>query len=352
MFDKIALHTQDFTIKDISPFHLKTGEMDCSTGEALHSFPLFNYGGEIIEGSKAYIPDTNKKLPYQLDINSYGLSISYNPSKIVFPYTCYLADNEKLKLCNDMLFTELKEYVDTDFEKLELTRIDLAKNIKTDLCCFEYNELFRTLSASRMKGTEYPEGYLFKNKSRQIVFYDKVRELKEVQKISNEYFKDLPANILRSEVRFLKKSVIEKNIGFKEIGKLYSLENYKNIEQVYKTTISSVVFKKQINDQLELFSYADELEKLKHYKTLYQRNSIDRYIGDYGLKEILNIYNGDLNLFKKALMEVGYERTYVYSYIKSLEERILQSSFIEKRYNKSNKTLKGMYDELYSKICI
>jgi len=355
MIDKIHLYSKDFNVKNGSMLELKQGNINLGTGEIKNNFPLFKIGGSYVEGAKAFIPDDKKTIPYQLDINSLGMLISFNPSKILYQNNFYTANNNGLKMVVEKLENELKEHIGFNINDCNVTRIDLCKNAAMNLNCFEYQELFRTMEATRCKAKEYPEGYIFGNKQKQIVFYDKIKELIEVQgwkpDTTNTMTELKNKNVLRCELRILKTKSVKEYLGIDKLSTLYPDDNYIELKNRFSQIVSKDVFKKKENSQLELFSFNNEVELLKHFRAIKKRNSIGKYLIYIGLENFFHRF-GNMENFKKALEYAGYERTYIYKVSNDINKQLQSISFMKERFEKNKKSIEGMYQELYSKICI
>jgi len=125
-----------------------------------------------------------------------------------------------------------------DLDKAKVWRLDIFKNVQTSKPYNAYKDVLASLSLKRTYGQMYPEGYLMKNGLREVMFYNKVKELNE--KMGSAYVRQLgfnSENIIRGEVRFLKSREVKKQglEYLKEIPDKWSL-----LKQIYHNYMDEI----------------------------------------------------------------------------------------------------------------
>jgi len=345
MLDTVKVHSRDFEVGTDSPLEIRQGIINHSTGEEKNSFFLFkDRSGNYVNGAGAYL---NHNL-FNLDINKNGMFLKFTPAKVFYGCNYYSVNNNQLKLVTDEIQEELKRSdIHIDLKETALSRVDLARNIHTDKPIPAYQEMFSFLSGQRMKSVAYPEYYRYGNRSRQIVFYDKISELTNFQKININDF-DIPdKNTLRGELRFLSGSVCKRDLPYTKLGDLYKKSNYEDIKDSYKYYLKKLVFKSGVKDEKVKFHFNKEVEILQEMRKAFKRNAINEYFNHRNFNFILNVF-GSLDNFRSVLIEAGFERTYVYRRLKKLEKGFYIVEKIEEKYNKDRIT--NLYEEITNKF--
>ena len=353
MIDKIKAFTQDFKVGDCP--HLKIYNLcDLKTGLE-QGVKLFENSKGGVYGTKAVLNngDLDEKLPFHLEINGYGVFLEFNPSLIYndSKHNFYLVNNIQTKLIAEKIEGELKERgLFFSVSDMKLSRVDLCKNIQTRYKFEIYNNLFEFMKGKRTKSINYGGTYSFRNASREICFYDKVAELQECHGIYLRDFDiDSRLNVMRGELRLRKSKVVKNNLGIENLYNLYGESEYQHVKEQYKGIITDMIFsakKKNSDVQVEMFPAIDLLRECKEK---YKRNSVNNFVATLGLDSLVEIF-GSLDSFQSVLLQVGYERTYVYRVIKDLDIRIATQREIKENFKKKEYTISGLYEEIYSKL--
>ena len=217
---------KDFEVSKNNRLKTKT-ILDNETGEFIESY---FYNDEILN----------------LNIDYKGLSVKTNLSKLQGPGVKGLGVNNFYPLGAN----SFKAVIDTlervfdsigviaDLDKAEIWRLDLFKNVETSKPYGVYKDVLSNLNLKRTHSRQYPEGYLMKNGLRELMFYNKIKELTE--KLGFAYVRQLgfnSENIVRGELRFLKhKEVKRQGIEFlKEIP-----DKWKDLKEIYSGYMSEV----------------------------------------------------------------------------------------------------------------
>ena len=245
MLDKIRLYTRDFQVMKTNHLTLKRHNLD-SKGEPVSSaIAYYSHAGMPVEGTGAF----NNTGGVNLDIYKGCLFVEFNPSKVLNGHNYFIVSSEELNESIDRIGNHVKNIVGINFniDKAKLSRIDLCKNIKTESPFNIYRDALDTMIDPRYMpiiDSQTDKGYWKKkNKSRQYVFYDKLQELKNVQKINPESIGINSANIMRAELRFMKASVVRNALETETVNQLRQIEHFHHLEDRYKAIMSKDVFK-------------------------------------------------------------------------------------------------------------
>ena len=170
---------------------------------------------------------------YKVNVYPYGISLQGSIAKYLFGEdTIKFADRLSCKRGIE----EISDLLGLDLNNATITRLDIGQNLELDNYVLKYYTLL--LASSRLNRVEYLNSLYFKNKSKELIFYDKITERKE------KGFKKFSGNLLRYELRlkkrpsnFLKteklfaKDLYEKPI-YKQLANLW----YKEYRKITKTS--------------------------------------------------------------------------------------------------------------------
>ena len=114
-----------------------------------------------------------------------------------------------------------------------MTRIDIARDIKTRYSFYHYYKLIQFLASKMRCKVKYKDETIYLDKPDfQIVFYDKSKQIEETKGI------EIEDNTLRCEIRLKKPEMIVKQLGSSSI----SILNTVNLEKIYNNILKSEVF--------------------------------------------------------------------------------------------------------------
>lgn len=145
-----------------------------------------------------------------ISLNELGLLIYFNPTKYL------LGDNLGLITIVqfEALIKQLSDELEIDLFKGEVKRLDLGGNIVTEFPVAEYQELL--FSANYLKRYALGSSLYFKNKkSRCLIIYNKVAEMRSNKTKFNNFLKD--KYILRYEYRYLKHAPLSTFLKIKTV---------------------------------------------------------------------------------------------------------------------------------------
>jgi len=345
MIDTLKLHTRDFEIGPNADLDLKQGPINLKTKNIMnHHFLYKDTSGKYIFGPGAKL-NTQR---FNLDITLKGLHVKFTPAKNYHGCNYFPIKPNELKLVTAEIQKELKEHdIHLNIDNTDISRIDLAKNIHTDQPFIAYSELFAVLEGKRMKSTECGgEYYRYSNKSRQIVFYDKLNELKINQKINFERFNIPKVDTMRGEIRFMDKAIVKRDLPVTRSNELYKPDAFEALALSHRHYIRDLVFRKNDDDKLK-FNFLSHVELLKALREKHPRNAIHQHLNMIGINQLL-FEIGNLETYRILLKEAGFQERYTYKVIRELQETLKMRSEIDLLYEEN--TLSSQYDEILTKL--
>ena len=334
--DKLVLTSQDFIVKDASTtgLQLKHGFTDLATGDQKQVVLFKDKTGRSISGASAFLNTEH----YNLNINSYGLQVTFNPSKTYHPY----------ELCTDAKVLEKRietlskdiygRGIRLDIEQANISRIDLAKNAEMNQPCIAYSPVLSWLNIQRAKRTAmYPDGHTSNNNKFGLNFYNKGKELREndIQVIQHD-------NMMRCELQLKGTQSVGKRIGIGNIRTLYE-SGITPLNDFYNDTLTKDVFKSKNITQYRI-SYTGTKETLMSLRDMYGQSALNMFYSMYGIGELMNEV-GSLQAFEKMLSELGYHRNTIAKH----KKRVLALLDIQKSITKQSGIGK-LYKELLYKF--
>lgn len=352
MIDKIAIHTKEFKVKDGTPLNLEQGTIDYKTGEIKEYELFYDDSNKLIKGLKAWY---NSEL-YKLDINMNGLKVSFNPNKIYYSNNYFsVKESEFFETLNTVQDDLKKNGFLLNIDDSNLSRIDIVKQVRCDNPFIYYTPVYRMLRAKRMQKKDYGSTFNYGNKSREIDFYDKIKQLIDVYKFKDKDFNDLGIdrneNKTRCELREKKPKPLQRDFDIKTLSDLYQPGSFEYLEKRYKSIISEVVFKKGLDKGQLKLDFMSDMKLLNTYKNEFSAGDAIKYfiiLQFGGLDELIKKY-GSIEIFKDMLEKAGFDRTTVWRNFNRIEKAV---SLNTKHYRDSKNihTIPVLYSELYDKL--
>jgi hypothetical protein len=272
-----------------------------------------------------------------INIDKKGLSVKTTLSKLYG-----LGDNNFYPLgveaVNVSIYERLPRLLEgigivCDLEKAKVWRLDLFKNVSLSHHYQAYKRVLSSLHLKRTENRQYPDGYLVGNTLKQIIFYNKVKELKK--KLGSVYLMKLglnDENVMRGEVRFLKHRENKKHgiVYLNEIPDKWDL-----LREVYRNYMREI-FKYSFK---EGGSMTEEVLEALINNAMASLIIEGRYaLQYYGLYPFSFVNRSDL----RNALSVHFSRAQVYRILKEIEKA--------RRDFETNKEYKKLYDELKSKF--
>ena len=345
-------------LSGIDTIKLKTNDLKMSADLLRQNEFRYNYtdvlknGVEISSHSfSKFFENENKERKLFVSVNENELKIECSIPKFMERQNIELANNDDLQKFNNELYILLnKNGIDTDTEKLNISRIDITKNNQMKYQSIEYMKLLHNLRCRYMKKNnekDFDTSMTWGNTNKQYCIYDKMNETEN--KISN---------ILRCEKRFFRNSLIESKLKSKTLTDL--INNYDNVllkaDESIKQDIFNLKDNKQLNDDLTsgLTNIIQNIFESKKNKRKKLSNTINELIMIYGIQRLRENYTIDtiIKIIDEIeLMKYDNDKRKTYKY--RLKKQLSKWYDLELiTYNKLTDKInyKQMYDEIVEKL--
>jgi hypothetical protein len=194
------------------------------------------------------------------------------------------------------------------------------------------------ISATRVKGRQYDTAFMLGNTQRQFMFYSKHDHL-----LHHNHDSTNP-HLGRGELRLLNSQTVRRFFGVTTFQSLIDLDP-EQISCEFHNIVDSFVFSNRLDpDSLTQVNYENE-------KTLFesnyanQRNGIDKYTSDLGIRFLLDNF-GSVSNFGRMLGELdSVSRSTRYRVLSKLKTQVERVSFIDNR--RQTQTTLDKYNELH-----
>ncbi|PQJ79401.1 hypothetical protein BTO18_09550 [Polaribacter porphyrae] len=217
----------------------------------IHWSQLIKYDYEfliaLIKAEECSIGYRAKYKGFNILISKKGITITGSISNYFVGHTNTLPYSE-LRNAIEKLGAELS----IDLHEARLFRLDINNNIITDQYINAYtHHLFTHLS--RFKRLEQVDGVKFKTNSKELVFYNKSKEIYEKRGVVAD-------NWFRIEFRIIKD--VKKYTGLEKMKDLYKIENYHRLLNLFYSHYIKV--KKQTVSNTDFKQYKSKKEYANH----------------------------------------------------------------------------------------
>jgi hypothetical protein len=320
--DKIALTTKDFRVKDLSNTNIFGRNVSIRQGGA--ELPIYSDLSENkIEANNFY--HNGKCAIYDISHNK-GLNIHFNPSKVLHPYNLVSTGTE----LNSHLQAIKKEMgsigVLTNLDTMNLSRLDLAKNMEMSHPLLVYQDGFRLLKGKRSDSRTAPDGFYVGNKSHETIFYDKGKELKY-----NKVTAITPENYLRAEIRYKKSDAVKRYSTFNNCFDLMSADPT-DISGIYKTYLNDVIFSRSKIGTQMLIDFDSEIEIYNNLKAQMPKGYFGYWLQINSIDRLMNMF-GSIENVKRFLTDAGENRMTIYRNIERIKELIATRGSLSTKRN-------------------
>jgi hypothetical protein len=244
MIDKITAYTREFSIDGDAELEIVPCSIDNNSGEELNSTVLWWNGFNPVCGRRAFI----NRHGVNITIENGRLTFSFNPSSIQFSNNFKIINYDEFKESLkrvEIILSALGIHINLDTCKL--SRVDLCCNIEVNHDVNLYRSALQIISPKYMskKHVLLADGsYTVRNKSRQYIFYDKVKQMKS-KGIDLEAFEVKTRNIMRCEVRLMNHRSVENSITVGTLGELLVKATYANVKDIFKKIMKDDFFRMQ-----------------------------------------------------------------------------------------------------------
>jgi len=326
--DMLSIGAKEYGLKSLNGWGIKSGN---KVGEEQAKFGRTADGHEL-QGAGYFLNRSMKGDSPNLctwDVNLNGLFVTVNPSALHHGWELTPDPTPAVDaIRHDM---ELLG-IEFDMQTASLNRIDLTKQAVMNSALVSFHPTFSALQGQRMKKTEYPDGFQFKNTQKEVVFYNKSLQLSKVKGID-----DAPENLLRCEARWKHRKVIGHDVNGIGVGSFDDLLSRPSADLAnrYKTMLHQTVFKPNQGQQLT-FDFGREVEVLRSYIEDSERNGWSRYVMARGLESILHEF-GSLDMFGE-LLKVFYSERQVRRNMQQLRTTLFKQAAIDRMKERQSLT--------------
>jgi len=315
--DMVYISSPEFRVQNLDGWSIKSGN---KVGQESEPFGI-SKEGQILEGT-GYYQNRSKEgtLNASWNLSKKGCLVQFNPSTLLHDYEL----TANLEHVVPMLQSDMKLLgVDIDLKGSRLARLDLTGQRILETPCSTFSPALSALTGKRMKGTKYPDGYEFSNKSRGVVFYDKSLQLEQVKKV-----KGVPRNILRCEARWQKNRVIGHagtGVGVSSLEDLIQTPQ-EGLKSKFQGFLSRDVFQTAEGSQLA-FSFKNELHVFKEFSKL-GRGAWKEYFLMHGLENVLDKFES-FDAIEQLFLCSGFSMKQAGRNVKQLRDIMGKKSFID-----------------------
>lgn len=344
MIDKIQVSSSEFGIGDDAVLTVVPASYDTDNqpkAEAPAGGVLFERAGIYHYGSRAF-KNTDT---FNLTINpNFGLEVHFNPAVVIHRNNFYPVTESEFHKSINIVQGQLDEAgIHLDMNSAAIVRLDTAQDRELEEPIEAYFQLFRLLQAKRAKPNEQENGYYFSNGNRQIVFYDKLEEMRRRKVMLSPSLNG--KNIIRCEYRLRRKDAVRRlaelnGISLNTIADIRKMP-FQELERLHRKAISEFAFTSIPAPDSMAFSLKTEIEILAEFRSRFKRNSLSLY---HEARTNLERF-GSIDNYKKSLAAAGFDRSYIFRH----GEKILQCiSIIEKvEAQNGKKNIGSLYKEIY-----
>jgi len=273
MIDKIIAYTREFSIDVDAEFKIVPCSIDNNSGEESNQTVLWWNGFNPVYGRKAYLISYG----VSVEIENGRLKFLFNPSSIMFGNnfkTVTFDELEESVKRVEIILSALGIHI--NLNACKLSRVDLCCNIELDHDVNLYRSALQLISPKFMpkKRVLLDDGsYTVLNKSRQYIFYDKVKQMKS-KGIDIEAFDVENRNIMRPEVHLMNHKSIKNSLHVETLGELLGRKSFARIKNIFKNIMKNDFFRLgDLKDTGSAISTDSEL--VRQIRATYPNKAID-----------------------------------------------------------------------------
>ena len=340
MIDKLQVSTANFGIGNDAVLTVVPVSYDTDKqpkAEAPAGGVLFERAGIYHYGAKAF-KNTDT---FNLTINpNFGLEIHWNPAVVIHRNNFLPVTESEFRRSIDIIQNQLTDAgIYLDMDAAAIVRLDTAQDREMQEPIPAYHQLFRLLQAKRASNKEMDNGYYFSNGNRQILFYDKLEEMRS-RKVMLAPSLNIK-NIMRCEYRLRRKDAVRRYAGLNNIADIRKV-SFQELERFHRDSIAEFAFTSIPAPDALAFSLKTEIEILAEFKNRFKRNALSLY---HEARTNLELF-GSIENYKKSLAAAGFEHSYIYRHSKKILECISVIEEVEGRNGKKN--IGSLYQEIYN----
>jgi hypothetical protein len=335
--DKLGLTTPDFSVYRVenSGLWVRPCMQEMGKEKKDEPFVLVDRFGGRMSGEKAILNDPL----FNLTINQYGMSLTFNPSKPYHPHQL-VSDDKTLFERVQTVVTRLEERgIIFDLNGSKLTRVDTAKDVVLNNPVHNYQPIFSTLRMPRSTHqAQYPDGYHTGNNSRSCVIYNKGEERR---KDHPEIFDLYGHRLMRGEFQV-------KKLGIKTHLELKVFEDLKNqgidhIKRKYSEWMLKQIFSVKTIGDTQQITFEGSVEIMLKLKELNPQSWEMRYRRLFGAEELVRLHGGVNNYLQSVGYVAGNRKTPNKARKELLQDLQIRKEIVENSWG-------SLYEELKRKF--
>jgi len=244
--------------------------------------------GKEVKGLKATIYD--KK--YLLSITSRYKELRFSLPKVnQFDINLQYEDREGAQNAIELIQDSLEEKgISVNLMNGIIKRADIYKNINLDHPFYEYENILKWIRCRRSTTSRHESSFYYKNGRRELIIYDKTKELIDKEKIKN-------------------KEAVSSFLMFNTVQDL--IDNWESLNDIYNNNLRNFIFCLDELDKLEDTSYESEAERLKVFYKDNRTSFWNNYRKYWASRTILSKWNSieDLRMeLKKYKIDAAVSR--------------------------------------------
>jgi len=275
--------------------------------------------GKEVKGLKATIYD--KK--YLLSITSRYKELQFSLPKVnQFDINLQYEDREGAQNAIELIQDSLEEKgISVNLMNGIIKRADIYKNINLDHPFYEYENILKWIRCRRSTTSRHESSFYYKNGRRELIIYDKTKELIDKEKIKPET-EMIIGSQMRVEYKCKNKEAVSSFLMIDTVQDL--IDNWESLNDIYNDNLRNFIFCLDELDKLEDTSYESEAERLKVFYKDNRTSFWNNYRKYWASRTILSKWNSieDLRMeLKKYKIDAAVSRM-----LKDLQKEIPMDS--------------------------
>jgi hypothetical protein len=275
--------------------------------------------GKEVKGLKATIYD--KK--YSLFITSRYKELQFSLPKVnQFDINLRYEDRKGAQNAIELIQDSLEEKgISVNLMDGIIKRADIYKNINLDHPFYEYENILKWIRCRRSTTSRHESSFYYKNGRRELIIYDKTKELIDKEKIKPET-EMIIGSQMRVEYKCKNKEAVSSFLMFNTVQDL--IDNWESLNDIYNNNLRNFIFCLDELDKLEDTSYESEAERLKVFYKDNRTSFWNNYRKYWASRTILSKWNSieDLRMeLKKYKIDAAVSRM-----LKDLQKEIPMDS--------------------------
>ena len=275
--------------------------------------------GKEVKGLKATIYD--KK--YSLFITSRYKELTFSLPKVnQFDINLRYEDRKGAQNAIELIQDSLEEKgISVNLMDGIIKRADIYKNINLDHPFYEYENILKWIRCRRSTTSRHESTFYYKNGRRELIIYDKTKELIDKEKIKPET-EMIIGSQMRVEYKCKNKEAVSSFLMFNTVQDL--IDNWESLNDIYNNNLRNFIFCLDELDKLEDTSYESEAERLKVFYKDNRKSFWNNYRKYWASRTILSKWNSieDLRMeLKKYKIDAAVSRM-----LKDLQKEIPMDS--------------------------